>query len=259
MPGSLTRCRKAASVPFVNITRTDLLQESCHAASESFVNLSTGQIRFQSDDFLQLLNYAKTYGKTIEETRRDFISEQELVRDGEIALLGSYIYDVDSYINLIQIFETPISVTGFPTPAKNSPVVIPDMIYGVLEDSEYKKEAWEFITYLLSEYPDSSGEKSLIASDRSSSLISSRGLFTHKQKMEEQIKSSISSGILTEENADRFRSVMENLQTLSNEDQKISEILSEEAASFFAGQKTDTQTAEAIQNRVQDLLNERSG
>ena len=53
-----------------------------------------------------------------------------------------------------------------------------------------------------------------------------------------------------------IRNLIENTDTLYQYDQKMMEIITEEANAFFEGQKSAKEVADIIQNRIQVYVNE---
>ena len=61
---------------------------------------------------------------------------------------------------------------------------------------------------------------------------------------------------MTEEDAEQLMAVINGVDSVVNYDQSMMDIISEEAAPFFAGQKNAQETAAIIQSRVNIYVNE---
>ena len=68
---------------------------------------------------------------------------------------------------------------------------------------------------------------------------------------------SYSNAPISDEVAEAFLKIVEGLNAGLSFDQSISNVISEEADSFFKGGKSDTEVARIIQERVQTVVNER--
>ena len=65
-------------------------------------------------------------------------------------------------------------------------------------------------------------------------------------------------GELTQEQADAFRDYVNSAAVAGSYDEDIMNIITEEAAAYFAGDKTADEVADLIQNRVTIYLGETS-
>lgn len=61
---------------------------------------------------------------------------------------------------------------------------------------------------------------------------------------------------ITKEEADQIKALINSVDRTANYDQSLTEIISEEAASFFSGDKTVDQVADVIQSRMTIYVNE---
>ena len=61
---------------------------------------------------------------------------------------------------------------------------------------------------------------------------------------------------LTEEEAQSFRDLVSRISNVWNADEEINDIVSEESAAYFAGDRSIEDTMDIIQNRVQTYIKE---
>ena len=64
-------------------------------------------------------------------------------------------------------------------------------------------------------------------------------------------------GLITQEEVDRVMDFIKSVNRVSRNDEQVLSIINEEAAIYFAGDKTADETARVIQNRIQNYVNER--
>ena len=263
--------------PMQDVAYDTLLQMAIMTSDNQFVDWTTGKVNFESDEFKQLLNYAKTYGESSEDMMTTAmgmdmsteVSLNELIRNKELAMIPqNYMMDLDLFASLWATFGEPISIVGFPSTNKSGPSCTLNTSFSILEKSEHKEEAWKFLKILFTEESQDklSDNYEGLPVRRSSVDKMIKKVMDPKNFMFGGMSSSSSDGYsytyenapLTEEGKEVFLKLVENLNSTMNFDQSVSMIVSEESAGFFEGQKSDSEVARIIQERVQTLVSERS-
>lgn len=135
--------------------------------------------------------------------------------------------------------------------------------------SEYKETAWEFVRSLLTEEfyhnKEVAGFPTLIrAYDQiNESYITPEYDVDESGNKTERSKGSFSMGDFsvefrtsTKEEAEKMTDVIQSCDRAASDDKQFMKIVQEEAAAFFAGQKSAQETADVIQSRVQVYVNE---
>jgi len=260
--------------PMQGIDYDSLLQMACIASGNQFVNWATGEVSFESDEFIQLLNYAKTYGVPADDQgmgmmgRSIEIDGNEAIKNKELAMIQTFgMTTLSTFASYRETFGEPITIVGFPSANKSGPSCYTQMSFSISEKSESKDAAWEFIKFFLSE--DSQDK---LAGNYSGLpvLRASMDKLIEKEKKPKENTGGVafmdSSGFtysmeyapLTQEGAETFLEIVEDLNTGVSFDQSISDIISTEADAFFKGSKSDIETARIIQERVQTAVNEKS-
>ena len=115
--------------------RTDLLQTGW----KSFVDFESGKCRFDSRDFLEFLEWVKTYPSEIDNT----VHPLERYQSGEILFRLTPIFGVDGYWINIPVFGEQVSL--FPYPGSDSAFIWSDDTYAITANSRHKEGAWDFI------------------------------------------------------------------------------------------------------------------
>lgn len=82
------------------------------------------------------------------------------------------------------------------------------------------------------------------------------GRKVYEQKTYWNGSTEVNIGINTDEENKNIINFINSVENISRRDSGINAIISEEAATYFSGQKSAKEVAEIIQNRVQNYLDE---
>ena len=258
--------------PMHSIDQGTLLQMAYISCGEQFVDWAAKDVNFDSDAFISLLNYAKTYGSNMDELNPGGMQIEfdinKAIQNKELALVNGFSFmSIGMFSSLRETYGEPITMVGFPSAGKNGLACYSDMSFSISEKSADKEAAWEFIKILLS--GDIQNE---LGSDYSGFpvLRSSMDKLISKEKNKnpdmggthtismDGLVFTIENIPLSDETANDFLKIIDNLQTGVSVDSGVSNIIAEEVDAFFKDAKTADETAKIIQNRVQTLVNERA-
>ena len=246
--------------PLANQTQSSLLTNSLYASMDAFVNNITSEVTFDTPAFYQLLDYAKTYGMPDDSQDGQYVDEQTLLQNGELALASCYISDPSSYSQYVTLVNGPVSVTGFPSSDKRGPMCYMNTMLAVSSDSGSQKAAWDFVKSFLSE----DAQKKIADNYQIPVLTSAFEAQIDKAMHPDENNGGMivydkmgQATAMTEETAQAYRDLVYGLDTLASYDQEIVNIIMEEVPEYFNGQKSDKAVAALIQDRVQTLVNER--
>ena len=226
------------------------------ASHDAFVNYSTGQVNFNSELFTQLLACAKEYGLSEAEMEAggSFVSNASdiLIQNGELALKEFHISKAADYARETAVFTGPVSVTGYPSADGSSALCAPDALWAISSVSGSEPGCWEFVKYML-------GADVQETSDQIPVL---RTAFEAQIEAAMIVKDAgdptlINAATMTEEEAQAYRNLVDGLDSLSIYDSELFAVVREEAAAYFADQKSAQEVAALIQNRAQVLMDER--
>lgn len=224
---------------------------------ERYIDWESGECAFDSEAFLGFLEWLKVY---LDRVRNQFDSTYEympkdclLYMKGIMTLSGRAEYEW-------RLGEA-LTFIGYPTsdgrpyiPAETENAVC------IMSHSGHKKGAWQFLEYLLSQEEGSRRNFS-----------SRQDLF--RRELEEEMtpkdyyKVLVSDGdrreilydYMSQEQADALMEIFEALDFTprGGTQDKVLDILVEESAAYLDGTRTAQGTAEIIQNRVKNLMQER--
>lgn len=241
-------------------SRDTILYTLVSMGADAYIDWETGTCSFNTDDFIGLLEFSNTFPSADSISYEDQESTYSKLSQGKLLLQGLYVSGVDEYLMHEAMFGVPTTCIGYPTPdGKGGTILNPNMSLGIAEKSKNKEGAWTFIKSVLSEDFQDTLDWSFPARESSLQKVFDEAMdekeygsgwgyddFTYETRP------------ATEEEIARIRQVIDNAQGRVSYNQDIMSIIQEEAAPFFAGQKTAREVADIIQSRVQIYVSENS-
>ena len=265
--------------PIFGLTYIELLVEMFSVSQDAYVNWETNEVKFDSAEFLDLLNFIKKYGSPPIDQSELFVDDiasfeklmsgpsvNDAIRNKEIALFCMGSQNLDLYTAMSVAYEETVSIVGYPALSESRAACYPFMQMGISENSQNKNEAWEFISYLFSEEIQNMAYDEAnypVRRDVMDNLLAEQ----RKVDKDEMVGSLTLSGSplivkfesapLSDENAEVFLQQVEKVDILITGNNEILDILMEESEPFFEDEKSASDVAKVIQSRVQTLVNEK--
>ncbi len=263
--------QKYGSLAFRDATRNDVLYYAMEMNYSEFIDVKTGKCDFNTPAFYELLEYAKQYPEEIDWENMDdnhWMESETAIRDNKAFL--AY-YTVGYFNNMAWteqgIFGEEVALVGFPGSAGNTGVIYPYFQMAISKDCEHPEEAWQFMrqfyTYEGQKEIDYGAPLNLQVMDERLEQAQRRPYWIdddgNKVEYDETYwigDKEIIIQPLSAERAQELKDYALSVDKLYYYDSSISDIIAEEAAPYFAGQKTAEQAADIIQSRVQIYVNE---
>jgi len=240
---------------------------------ESFVNEETGACFFDSEEFVNVLEFAQSFGPWggYEQEQYDALQEDKMI------LVDETISSIENYQMIRLLIEEPSTAIGYPSSDGEPVTVISGRdTYAIAARSNNKEGAWAFMESVLAEenirktaycFPTrvSVLEESFAEAMEKEYEKDEAGNVLYDEAGEpiEKIKYTWGYGdwtaeiyAATEEEIEELRQMMSNVHLEGGRSQTIINIVTEEAGAYFAGQKTAEEVAEIIQSRVEIYVNE---
>lgn len=255
------------------MTRTGFLYTMMQYCGSDFIDVSSGKCDFNSENFITMLEFANTLPEELDgglyEDEDYWMNYESQYREDRTILMNCYISqsaNMKSYIN--GYFGEDISYIGFPNDSGSGAVVTANYQYAISAKSENQEGAWEFLRYYLTDEYQSQMEyelpvdkkifveKANEAKENSYYIDAQTG---EKVEYEEEFYmngESFPLPNLTQEQVDEYISFVESVNRCSYYNENIQNIVMEEAAPFFEGQKSAKEVAGIIQSRAQVYVNE---
>lgn len=250
-----------------------IIETVLHADVEHFVDKEKNQARFDSEEFFNLLEFAKSY----EADSFDYDTDKEFwlqVKDNELLLCQNRIDSVEDYMLSLSVLGQEAQYIGYPTYDGSTCYGISNYVAcGMNPNSQVKDGAWAFIEFLV-QY-------------RFEESIYEHGLFSEKSGLEEQFADAmekeytkVAEGVepvelpkwnigygngqviaeayaATQEDIDALKELIDGASYVYNAgSNSIYMIVQAEVSGYLSGDKTVEETIEIIQNRVQLYLDE---
>lgn len=267
----IAAARPEGTETFPGVTKKDILTYALELSGDEFIDYKNGTCHFDSDSFIAMMKYANGYIDGIDYDSYfddSFWSRFDTMFADESALLmTAYLSDYTDIFRFERInFGEPVTAVGFPCENGIGTSFIVDTAFSISEKSDVKQEAWEFIrTLLLPKYQDKcdcfpvrtdSLEKSAAAAMKHDPNRVNEAIVIMGQMSLSSGKGDI--GEPTQADIDHVNEVIASAEGIMSYNYSVSEIISEEAETFFSGAKTAEEAAQLIQARVKLYLEEQS-
>lgn len=262
---------KPEGTEFLNgMTKVDMLNECMNFASSQFIDWESGKCSFNSEDFIRMLEFVNRFPEKIDD---DYYSDDywenydSQWRTGKVITSQSYIGDFRNYNNIRKsLFGEDITMIGFPSADNDGSVVMPGIQLCMSAKSSDKDGAWEFLRIFLTDEYQSNIYGFKLNTNYLKEMAKEA---TQKPYYEDENGNKVEyddtayiDGMeividpMTQEEADAFLDQLYSFHQMYRFDESLHEIINEEAAAYFSGQKSAQDVAGIIQSRVQIYVNE---
>lgn len=262
--------------------RDEMLSRCVYLELDRLVNWETGECRFDSEDFVKLLEFAGSFPAEISYEGDGSENAMTRIASGKQMLAEVSIYDLDELCFNEQIFGGEATYIGYPTSEG-----VGNLLYandGVAMSSRCadKEAAWQFLRqFLTAEYEaeeygglplnracmderiarameveyerDENGNYKLDPDTGERIPLPKGGM---GMSMGGDAMMEFTLWPMTERQRDELLSLIENSTRFVDMDTHIYGIVREEAESYFAGQRSVEETARLIQSKVKLYVNE---
>ena len=269
------------AVLFSEMTRSRALSDALRFSYGQLVDEVTGECHFDSELFKSILEYANTYPEEIDYDKLysddDYwLSYETQYIEDRTLLTSSTIYSIyDAWTGTLRSFNDDVTPVGFPTDEGQGSVISALNSYAISAKSDYVDGAWDFVKTFISE------ENQTLADD--ADRYSFWGLPIMKKGIEQQAQYITQKPYYLDENgnkveyddyiwigeetiviepgtaeeAQKWVDFILSVDRKSNSDyDKALEIISEEAAGYFSGQKKVEDVMSIIQSRMDIFISE---
>ena len=249
-------------------TRDTMLYQAMEMCGDQFIDWDKAACSFDSPEFIRLLEFIAQFPAGIDENNTEDTSAD--YRSGKSLFYPDTMGGFDEYTYLkYGVFGTDITMAGYPAQTPGSAVIMPQLEIAVNSTSEEKDACWSFVRrFLLSDYQetiDMYWPISVSALDRLAEKAKEPVYYMDENGS--QVEDFITVNIggeeiklprVTEEEAASIKAFLGSLNRTAFIDNDVENIIAEEAAAFFEGQKSAEDVASVIQSRVKIYINENS-
>ena len=264
---------------FDRVSKQSILQAAMMFNEDSFIDWNTGECKFDSDAFKNILQFVNKFPDEVT-WEEGMDSEPTRIQNGEVLLSQAYIYDFNQLQMYDEIFKGEYTCIGFPTvDGTGGHALTTGDAYAITTKSTHKDGAWEFLESVLTEedngrywngFPSKkSGLEDMAKKAMEPDYVTDENGEIMKDENGEPIVSEGASSVgyedgwtytyhkPTQEEVDKVMELMNNAKPVSyNGSDEITKIINEEAEAFFKGQKSVDEVAKVIQNRINIYVGE---
>lgn len=262
---------------FEGMDQNGLLGSCLIYNQDSFINWDKKECYFEGDEFKQLLEFVQMFPDETGRTDGDSSIVEKLQKDEvlfeKVSIFG--FNDVQLYPFMFGGEE--VTYIGYPTTDGSVGCMLEtNSRYGISKQSEHKEGAWAFIeSYLMGSNADSVFFYSLSTRkdefDKQAEIATEPNYYLDEngeQVMDEngEPMQITSIGYMdgweytyhtpTEEDVETVKLLLSVAKPAARRNQQINDIIQEEAAPFFQGQKSADDVMKIIQSRVQLYISE---
>lgn len=262
------------TVTFLSENRAGVMNIAMNLSLGQFIDKDTGKCYFDSQDFIEILKFVKTFDEKsfwdnidYENLPPDFWDKYNKSYEEDRAILNYM--SLSSFYQLTDMrdytFKDDITFIGFPNSNRNGSAISVYSRIAISSKSKLIDGAWDFVKTFLSdkyqesltyEWPvkisafDKMGEKAIKGEDNGGIIRPLKSDFDIMP-----YPTPVASRI-TEDDVKYIKSFIQSVNTLQTYEPGVLEIIEEETKMYYAGNKTAEETARIIQSRVQIYISE---
>lgn len=242
-------------------------------AGQDFVDLETGKCNFNSQSFIEMLEYAKTLPTEYPEDyweNYDYSSYQSQYRENRSLLCDMYMSNIqDAKMTIKGLMGEEITFVGFPTAeGSGSTLSAGNYTFVLSARSKHLDGAWAFVRqFLTPEFQSGDGlyDMPVLKSAflEKAKTATERPYWTDEDGNKEYYDDTwyingeeIVLEPFTQQEVDAICEFIYSVNRTPYYNEDITNIITEEAAAFFEGQKSVQDVVDIIQSRAQVFVNE---
>ena len=264
---------------FDKVSKRDIMQAMMMFNEDAFIDWSTGECSFDSDEFKKMLEFVNHFPDEVD-WQQDGPSTPTRIQNGEVLLDTAYLGDFDEIQLYEEIFQGKATCIGFPTmDGKGGHALSAGNAYAIAGKSSHKDGAWAFIESILTEeengrywngFPTMKSKlDAMIEEATKVEYLTDENGEVVKDENGEAIIAGGTHGIgyedgwsydyrkPTQEEVDVVLALMEEARPVSySGEDEVMKIINEEAEGYYSGQKSVDEVAGIIQSRVHIYVSE---
>ena len=257
---------------FGDMTRDGFIYNILSYGGKDFIDLETGECHFDPQEFIDMLEYAKTLPKESykEDEDYDYFSHENQYRENRSLMRELYISNIeDCKYQIKGYMGEEVSYVGFPTSdSKGSCLGISGSALMISANSQQQDEAWQFVRQFLTEEYQTSSELYSMPVLKSAFLAKAakateRSYWTDENGNKEYYDDywtingeQVVLEPFTQEEVEEICQFIYGVNRTAYYNEEIRNIIIEDAEAFFSGQRSAQEVAGIIQSRAQVYINE---
>ena len=265
------------------VTRDNILQTCLALDMNDFVDWGSGKVSFDNEQFIQLLKFANSFPSDFDWENYDWaqeLSTEERLAQGKQMLVQTSAYSIQDmfYNNYTQFMGGKVTYIGYPTAhGTGNMISLSEAGYAMSSKSPYKEEIWKFLRSFFTKdyqktgyslpsridvFEESAEDAMTVQYEKNADgnyVLDENGekmplvratMWDSKGQTSKEIYA------LEPEQVQQIRDLIESTTKVADYNQEILSIVSEQAAPYFAGQKTAEEVAKLVQSKANIYVNE---
>ena len=260
------------TTPMADMTRDDMLNTICQLALDSYIDWETGTCSFDQG-FAEVLEFCNLFPEEYQSYDGDYVYVDPIVklRNGEVLLVPSYVSDFTYSRVADEIVEGGTTFVGIPGVGGSGAAFTTNTGIAMSTTCADKDGAWQFMRrYVAGGFYDYVSGFSSNRAEFDTALEEAMTPTYVKDENGNEVEQPVSTYWLdndntveiyamTQEEADRIINLISGTTaTMTNADEQLVSIITEEAAAYFAGQRSAQDAAAMIQSRASIYVSEQS-
>lgn len=252
-------------------SRESMMYAMMNYVGSQFVDWKNGKCNFDSQEFKDLLSYIATFPAEVNIVYDEnyWMNEWDTQwRNDKTLLNNAYLYDIYEFNrNNIGYLGEDYTIVGFPCAPQKGALISADINFAISAKSGCKDGVWAFLRqYLMDDYQKNLPWQLPISEEvllEKAKEAAKPRTITDENGNEEVIEDIFYVGgqeikiePMTEAEVDVIVNYIKSIENTQSNVTEINNIISEEAAPFFEGQKSVDEVARIIQSRVQLYVDE---
>ncbi|MBQ9512184.1 MAG: hypothetical protein IJR58_03230, partial [Lachnospiraceae bacterium] len=249
-------------------SRGELFNTAMRLCGNAFIDWETQQCYYNTEAFTSLLEFTAKFPEEVPEEVWMTMSQSDY-RKGKSHFVSQMFWTFDMFgEQKYGVFGEDVVFAGFPYDGeKNYASITMDLQLAISESCKHKEDAWQYLRkFLLPEYQDTityaypmrldSLEKMGQRAMEKAYYDNGNGEREYYERTYYLDDQQIKLPNLTQEDVDIVMEQVKSVNYMQYTDAKVLEIIEEETAAFFSGQKTAQEVGDIIQNRVRMYVGE---
>lgn len=257
-------------------TKDSILQDCVARNADSFVDWNTAECHFDSQEFIDLLNFANQFPTEIDyssdgiaydtaSTYDSYESDASRLRSGKQMLYRTEMYSFQDYLMAAHMFGEDVNFIGYPTTSGNGSCFNYYSSMGISSKCANVDAAWSFLRTFLTEDYQTKDYMYQFPTNKHSFDAMAKQIMTKEYETDPETGEQVESPkvtiwydennqtpvyAMTQEELDSFMTLYNNTNSTYAYNQEIYDLITAQTEAFFNGQKTAEETAKLIQSSV---------
>ncbi len=259
------------------ITKEDLLETLMDANFNQLVDYNTKKVSFDTPEFKKMLEIANQFGVNentssgpiMAMSESKYEDYEDKLENDLLAMRPVYIDSFTTYADYASMRKGKVTFIGSPSYQQGGLSALSNLTLAISATCADKECAWEFIRFLFSEdeqYSLTTWNMSIPLNRKALERKTETDIEWYNEMMGNYMSGPVTDGDnsdeivrydFSKEAQAAFVKLIERVTQDYGFDTAISQIIKEDVAGYFSGQRTADDVCKSIQNRTQTVINER--